>query len=179
MSDEHQIMSKSDINRVLTRMAHQIVERHKGVSSLVFVGLHTRGFPIASRLSNAILEFEGESVPVVPLDISLYRDDVTDRDSDRVRLTRFPVDIDGRSIVIIDDVLFTGRSVRASLDAIANCGRAGRTSLAVLVDRGHRELPIRADYVGKNVPTSRGEKVKVRLTEIDGLDEAVIVRRSK
>src|SRR2546425_11143275 len=139
--------------------------------------MHTRGVPLARRLAEAIREFEGESVPVGALDIGLYRDDIASRElRPRIQPTEIPTDIDGRRVVLVDDVLYTGRSIRAAMDALADFGRPASIQLAVLVDRGHRELPIRADYVGKNIPTALQEDVQVLLEETDGHDEVCIVR---
>ncbi len=174
---ERQIMNEPDIQRALARVSHEILERNRGVAGLALVGIHTRGVPLSRRLEQNILRFEGSRIPLAELDINLYRDDLQERVSPVVKPTRFPVDIGGKTVVLVDDVLFTGRTVRAALDALNDLGRPRQVQLAVLLDRGHRELPIRADYVGKNIPTSREEQVKVRLTEIDGRDEAAIVRR--
>ena len=173
---ERQIMNEPDIQRALARVSHEILERNRGVAGLALVGIHTRGVPLSRRLEQNILRFEGSRIPLAELDINLYRDDLQERVSPVVKPTRFPVDIGGKTVVLVDDVLFTGRTVRAALDALNDLGRPRQVQLAVLLDRGHRELPIRADYVGKNIPTSREEQVKVRLTEIDGRDEAAIVR---
>ena len=174
---EKQIMADDDIRRALTRIAHEILEHHKGVDGLVFAGMHTRGVPLAYRIAQSIHEFEETQVSVAALDIGLYRDDVPFRPRPLVKRTSFPVDIEGIRVVLVDDVLFTGRSIRAALDALTDLGRPNQVQLAVLVDRGHRELPIRADYVGKNIPTSLDEEVQVRLMETDGLDEVTLVRR--
>ena len=174
---ERQIMNEPDIQRALARVSHEILERNRGVAGLALVGIHTRGVPLSRRLEQNILRFEGSRIPLAELDINLYRDDLQERVSPVVKPTRFPVDIGGKTVVLVDDVLFTGRTVRAAMDALNDLGRPRQVQLAVLLDRGHRELPIRADYVGKNIPTSREEQVKVRLTEIDGRDEAAIVRR--
>jgi pyrimidine operon attenuation protein/uracil phosphoribosyltransferase len=177
--NERQMMSAEDIRRVLTRIAHEVVERHSGVGDLVFAGIHTRGVPLAYRLAELIGRFEGrfegDPTPVGELDVTLYRDDINARSRLLVHPTEFPVDINDKRVVLIDDVLFTGRSVRAAMDALADLGRPRQVQLAVLVDRGHRELPIRADYVGKNIPSSHCEEVRVRLAEIDGKDEVVVV----
>jgi pyrimidine operon attenuation protein/uracil phosphoribosyltransferase len=143
---------------------------------LVIVGIHTRGVVLARRLAQNILQFEGSQVPVAELDISLYRDDLQQRTRPLVRPTSFPVDIQDKKVILVDDVLFTGRTIRAAMDALNDFGRPRQVQLAILLDRGHRELPIRADYVGKNIPTSLDEQVKVRLTEVDGLDEVAIIR---
>lgn len=167
-------MSAQDIGRAITRIAHEIVERNRGVDGLVLAGIRTRGAPLAQRLAERIAEFKDSQVPVAILDIGLYRDDVTSRARPEVRSSQLPVDIEGRNVVLVDDVLFTGRTIRAALDALTDFGRPQVVQLAVLVDRGHRELPIRADYVGKNVPTSLGEAIGVRLDEVDGQDEVVL-----
>ena len=162
------IMAADDIRRAVTRIAHEIVEHNRGASELVFVGMRTRGVPLAHRIARAIREFEGEDVPVGTLDIGLYRDDLTERGASvNIQPSDLP-EIAGKHVVLIDDVLYTGRTVRAALDALIDYGRPGRIQLAVLVDRGHRELPIRADFVGKNIPTSRADDVQVRLEETDG-----------
>lgn len=173
-----QVMTGDDIGRVIRRISHEILETHRGAAGVVIVGIHTRGVLLARRLGDTIGSFEDCEVPVGELDIGLYRDDRELRDDITIRETRIPVDIDGRHVIIVDDVLFTGRTVRAALDALSDIGRALTTELAVLVDRGHRELPIRADYVGKNLPTSRDEMVRVRLAESDG-SEGVYIERLK
>ncbi|MBI2918457.1 MAG: bifunctional pyr operon transcriptional regulator/uracil phosphoribosyltransferase PyrR [Chloroflexi bacterium] len=172
---EKVILTEADIRRAVTRIAHEIVERNQGAGDLVFLGMHTRGVPLAHRLAQRIGEFEGVEVPVGALDIAFYRDDIPTRGAPPVRPTTIPESIAGKAVVLVDDVLYTGRSIRAALDAVIDFGRPRRIQLAVLVDRGHRELPIRADYVGKNVPTSRSEEVQVRLQEVDGLDAVVLV----
>ena len=171
------ILTNDEVRRALTRIAHEILERNGGAEGLVLVGMHTRGVPIAQRLAELMDDFEGESVPTGALDIGLYRDDTTGGSRPMMRLTEIPVDIQNRAVVLVDDVLFTGRSIRAAMDALNDFGRPSQIQLAVLVDRGHRELPIRADYVGKNVPTSRDEEVDVRLVETDGVDEVLISRK--
>jgi len=174
---EHVLMTADDIRRAVRRIAHEIIERNKGVQDVVLVGMRTRGVPLARRLADAIRQFEGVEVPVGALDVGLYRDDLPYlglRPS--LQPSDIPIDIDGKRVVLVDDVLYTGRTIRAALDALMDFGRPGQVQLAVLVDRGHRELPIRADYVGKNIPTSRREEVQVRLEEVDGRDEVVIVR---
>ena len=169
------LLTADDIRRAITRIAHEIVERNRGTQDLVFAGMRTRGLPLAQRLAVRIGEFEGAEVPVGALDIGLYRDDVPLRARPVVQPTEFPVDIEDRRVVLVDDVLYTGRSIRAALDALTDLGRPRLVQLAVLVDRGHRELPIRADYVGKNIPTSLEEEVQVLLTEIDGQDAVVLL----
>ncbi|HEU0168156.1 MAG TPA: bifunctional pyr operon transcriptional regulator/uracil phosphoribosyltransferase PyrR [Chloroflexota bacterium] len=165
------IMTDDDVRRALTRIAHEVIEHNKGVRQLVLVGMRTRGVPLAKRLAAKLDEFEGVQVPVGELDITLYRDDIGMRAvQPLVGSTAIPTDISNKTIVLVDDVLFTGRSVRAALDALIDYGRPKAIQLAVLVDRGHRELPIRPDYVGKNVPTSLDEDIAVRLREVDGRD---------
>lgn len=173
---ERQIMNQEDLRRALVRVAHEILERNRGSEGLVLVGIYTRGVFLARRLAQYILEFEGSRVPVAALDISLYRDDLQDRAHPVVKPTSFLVDIQGKTVVLVDDVLYTGRTIRAAMDALNDFGRPRRVQLAILLDRGHRELPIRADYVGKNIPTGLDERVKVRLAEVDGLDEVTIIR---
>lgn len=171
------ILTDDEVRRALARIAHEILERNGGADGLVIVGMHTRGVPIAQRLAHLMDEFEGVEVATGALDIGLYRDDTAGGARPMMRLTEIPVDIQDRTVILVDDVLFTGRSIRAAMDALNDFGRPSQIQLAVLVDRGHRELPIRADYVGKNVPTSRDEDVDVRLTEIDGIDEVLISRK--
>ena len=168
-------LGPDEISRTLRRLGHEIIESNRGTEDLVLVGLLSRGYPIARRLAEAIREFEGASVPVGALDIGLYRDDVTRRSAPPpVRPSEIPVSIDGKTVVLVDDVLFTGRSIRAALDALQDYGRPARVRLAVLIDRGHRELPIRPDFVGKNIPTALVQKVQVRLQEVDGEDAVYV-----
>jgi len=162
------------MKRALTRISHEILERNGGANGVVLVGMHSRGVPLSKRMNSIIENVENRSVEVGALDIGLYRDDIAEKGVLTVRPTDIPTDINGKKIVIVDDVLYTGRSIRAAMDALNDLGRPNQIQLAVLIDRGHRELPIRADYVGKNVPTSREEDVEVRLVEIDGVDEVVI-----
>lgn len=169
------VQNDTDLRRALTRMAHEIVEAARGAGDLVLVGIHTRGVPLAQRLAAAIASFEGIDVPVGTLDIALHRDDLRLGLSRQMRRTEIPVDITEKRVVLVDDVLYTGRSVRAALDALLEFGRPRRVYLAVLVDRGHRELPIRPDFIGKNIPTARGEAVRVQLAEIDGCDQVLLV----
>ena len=176
---EKLLMSPDDVRRALTRIAHEVLERNHGVDGLVLVGMHTRGVPLAQRLAERIGQNEGLDIPVGALDIGRYRDDVSVRDRISNHTTEMPVDIGDRKVVLVDDVLFTGRSIRAAMDALMDLGRPCLIQLAVLVDRGHRELPIRADYVGKNIPTSLGERVEVRLKEVDGADGVVLQNRSE
>jgi pyrimidine operon attenuation protein/uracil phosphoribosyltransferase len=164
-------LGPEELSRTIRRLGHEIVENNKGTGGLVLVGLLSRGYPLARRLAAAIREFEGVEVPVGALDIGLYRDDVTRRGAPPpVRPSDIPGSIDGKTIVLVDDVLFTGRSIRAALDALLDFGRPARVRLAVMVDRGHRELPIRPDFVGKNIPTALVQQVQVRLAEVDGED---------
>jgi pyrimidine operon attenuation protein/uracil phosphoribosyltransferase len=173
----HTVLTADEIRRAIRRIAHEIVERNEGVGRVVLVGMRTRGVPIAERLAATLEEFENARVPVGALDIGLYRDDIAAADlRPRIQPTDIPADIDDRHVVLVDDVLFTGRSIRAALDALTDFGRPAQIQLAVLVDRGHRELPIRADFVGKNIPTALEEEVEVLLDEIDGADEVRIVR---
>ncbi len=168
------VFDAGDLRRAHTRIAHEIVERNRGADDVVLVGLYTRGVAIAHRLAAAIAEFENVEVPVGALDVAFFRDDIALRPVTPAGPTEIPVDVTGRTIVLVDDVLFTGRTVRAALDALTELGRPQYVQLAVLVDRGHRELPIRPDYVGKNLPTSLDEDVRVRLTETDdGGDDGV------
>ena len=170
------VMTSGDIRRTLARIAHEIIERNKTTDSLMLVGVHTRGVPLARRLAKDIGEFEGARIPVGALDIYPYRDDLAALDLEAVvHGTDIPADVDGKSIVLVDDVLYTGRSVRAAMDALIDLGRPKSIQLAVLIDRGHRELPIRADYVGKNMPSSRHEEIQVRLVETDGVDEVALI----
>ncbi|MBM3933011.1 MAG: bifunctional pyr operon transcriptional regulator/uracil phosphoribosyltransferase PyrR [SAR202 cluster bacterium] len=175
--ETRQIMDADQVRRAMTRIAHEVLERTGGAKDIVLVGLHSRGVPIARRLATLISEFEDADPPVGSLDIGLYRDDLSTGGRPIMRPTHIPVAIEGRLVVLVDDVLFTGRSIRAAMDALNDFGRPRRIQLAVLIDRGHRELPIRADYVGKNVPTSMEEEVKVRVQELDGVDEVLIQRR--
>ncbi len=174
------IMTSEDIRRSLARIAHEIIERNKTAEGLVLIGMHTRGVPLAKRLAANVERFEGLGIPVGALDISLYRDDLTLQDAQsNDQHTEIPVNIEGQSVVLVDDVLFTGRSTRAAMDALIDLGRPKSIQLAVLVDRGHRELPIRPDYVGRNIPSSRDEEIQVRLVETDGVDKVVIIKHDE
>lgn len=169
MTPKATILTADEVRRALTRIAHEIIERNKGAENLALIGIHTRGIPLAARLAHKLGELEGVTVPTGMLDITLYRDDLSEvAHQPIIRETQVPFDLARRRVVLVDDVLFTGRTVRAALDALIDLGRPESIQLAVLVDRGHRELPIRADYVGKNLPTARSEMVKVRLAETDG-----------
>jgi len=174
---EKVILNKEDVRRAITRIAHEIVERNHGCDGIILIGVHTRGVPLAKRIAASIKEFEQAEVPVGDLDISLHRDDLTSLEvQPSMRPTKIPDDIEGKRIILVDDVLYTGRSIRAAMDALIDHGRPQSIQLVVLIDRGHREIPIRADFVGKNMPTSRDEEVEVRLKEVDGRDEVAIVK---
>lgn len=171
------VMDEQAVRRALTRIAHEIIERNKGIDDCVLVGIKTRGIYLAKRLAERIEQIEGAALPVGELDITLYRDDLTTKTSDKEPLVKgsaIPFDVTEKKVVLVDDVLFTGRTVRAAMDAIMDFGRPAQIQLAVLVDRGHRELPIRADFVGKNIPTSSAEMIVVELQEVDGLDQVSI-----
>ena len=170
------VLSEDDIGRVVSRMAHQILEKTSGGEGVVMLGIPTRGVPLAQRLAQRVLAVEGVKLPVGSLDPTMYRDDLRLRGVRPLEVTDIPdCGVDGRTVILVDDVLYSGRTVRAALDALSDYGRPRAVQLAVLVDRGHRELPIRADYVGKNMPTSRRESVAVRLREVDGMDAVLIV----
>ena len=172
-----QVMDGVRMSRALTRIAHEILERNRGLDEIALVGIRTRGVPIARRIAHALKEINGDDVPTGALDITLYRDDLMRHavgPQPLVRRTEIPFSIDDRKILLGDDVLYTGRTIRAALDALIDFGRPRAIQLIALVDRGHRELPIKADYVGKNLPTSLRQSVQVRLQEIDGVDEIVI-----
>jgi pyrimidine operon attenuation protein/uracil phosphoribosyltransferase len=173
-----EIMDAEKMRRALTRIAHEIVERNRGIDNLVIIGIRKRGVPLSERIRALIEEIEGEALPIGVLDITLYRDDLTTLAFQPiVHKTEVPFDLEGKRVVLVDDVLYTGRTVRAALDALMDLGRPAQIQLAVLVDRGHRELPIRADYVGKNVPTSHREVVSVEVQEIDGKDSVLILEK--
>ena len=178
MDNKSVILDQMAVQRTLTRVAHEIIERNKGVEDIVLVGIKRRGYPLAKRLSELILKFEGVELPTGSVDITFYRDDLsTVNDQPVLKSESINVEIKDKKVILVDDVLFTGRTARAAIDALIHQGRPKMIQLAVLVDRGHRELPIRADYVGKNIPTSREEMVAVELTEIDGTDSVQIVKR--
>ena len=171
------VMDADRISRALTRIAHEIVERNRGVENVALVGVRSRGVPLARRLAKALQDITGDQVPTGALDITLYRDDLMRHavgPQPQVRRTEIPFSIDDRMIILVDDVLYTGRTTRAALDALIDFGRPRAIQLVALVDRGHRELPIKADYVGKNIPTSRHESVQVRVHELDGADEVLL-----
>jgi pyrimidine operon attenuation protein / uracil phosphoribosyltransferase len=169
------VMTAEDIRRTLARIAHEIIERNKGSSELILVGLRTRGVPLARRLADRIEEYEKSKLLVGALDFSPYRDDVNSNGVKAIPRTDIPADINGKLVVLVDDVLYTGRSIRAAMDALIDLGRPRSIQLAILIDRGHREMPIRADYIGKNMPSARHEDIQVRLVETDGRDEVAIV----
>ncbi len=178
---KHRIIDASGMERTLTRLAHEILERNRGLKGLALVGIRTRGAPLAERLAGIISAIEGKkTVPIGILDITLYRDDYLNAlKTPQVRATEIPFELNERNVVLVDDVLFTGRTVRAAIDALLDYGRPARIQLSVLVDRGHREMPVQGDFVGKKVVTSPGETVKVRLKEIDGVDEVVLVEEGE
>lgn len=169
------VLDAGDISRALIRISHEILERNKGAEDLLLLGLHTRGVPLARRLADNIATVEGTTPPTGSLDVTMYRDDLRSHPTRAPHRTELPPGgIDGKTVVLVDDVLYSGRTIRAALDALSDLGRPAVVRLAVLVDRGHRELPIRADHVGKNLPTARSERVSLRLSEIDGEDEVTI-----
>jgi pyrimidine operon attenuation protein / uracil phosphoribosyltransferase len=177
MSQKALVLDDQAIRRALTRIAHEIIEKNKGIENCILVGIRTRGIYIANRLAEKIAQIEGKPIEVGELDITLYRDDLSKKTKNEEPLVKgsdIPKDIQGLKVILVDDVLYTGRTVRAGMDALMDMGRPASIQLAVLVDRGHRELPIRADYVGKNIPTSSSEKIVVELTEVDGYDEVNI-----
>lgn len=179
-AEKAQIMDETAVNRALSRIAHEIIEKNKGISNVVLIGIQRRGVPLARRLAERIREFEGQDVLVGILDITLYRDDLsTLSEQPVVNGTDIPFSITGKVVVMVDDVLYTGRTARAAMDALIDLGRPTAIQFAVLIDRGHRELPIRADYVGKNVPTSRNEIVHVHVTEYDGDNRVIITEQLK
>ena len=174
LREKAQVLDDAALDRALTRIAHEILERNGGAKNLAFVGLRTRGVTLAQRLAAKLAAIDGAAVPVGTLDITLYRDDLDMRGAPVIRGTDIPFSIKGKTVVLVDDVLYTGRTIRAALDALIDLGRPGMIQLAILIDRGHRELPIRPDYIGKNLPTSKRESVAVRLREHDGEDRVVI-----
>lgn len=181
MSKATVILDEQAIRRALTRIAHEIIERNKGIENCILVGIKTRGIYIANRLCERIEEIEGSKISVGEVDITLYRDDLsikTDNKEPLLKGTSLPMDINEKKVILVDDVLYTGRTVRAALDAIVDIGRPSQIQLAVLIDRGHRELPIRPDYIGKNVPTSKNEKIVAKLKEVDEIDEVTIEQKT-
>ncbi|MDP9742020.1 UNVERIFIED_ORG: pyrimidine operon attenuation protein/uracil phosphoribosyltransferase [Bacillus sp. B2I3] len=172
------VLDEQAISRALTRIAHEIIEKNKGIENCVLIGIRTRGIFLADRLAKRINQIEGKEIELGELDITLYRDDLSKKSNDGepiVKGSDIPVNITDKKVILVDDVLFTGRTVRAAMDALVDLGRPSQIQLAVLVDRGHRELPIRADFVGKNVPTSQSEKITVTLTEVDQVDQVTIL----
>jgi pyrimidine operon attenuation protein/uracil phosphoribosyltransferase len=174
MSEPTLILNAPAIQRALTRIAHEIAERDEAGSEVVVVGIQRGGVPLAQRLGTLLTGIWGQPVPTGSLDVSMHRDDLDQRAAPNVQPTVIPFDVTGKTVVLVDDVLFSGRTVRAAMDALNDFGRPRRIQLAVLIDRGHRELPIKADFVGKNLPTAHTERVRVRLTELGGVDEVVI-----
>ncbi|SDY78197.1 bifunctional pyr operon transcriptional regulator/uracil phosphoribosyltransferase PyrR [Tindallia californiensis] len=173
---KNELMDAEKIKRTITRMTHEIIEKNKGTEDLILVGIKTRGIPLAKRISDKIKAFEGVEVPLGKIDITFYRDDLSQKgDLPILQDSELDFSIENKTVILVDDVLYTGRTARAAIDALMDIGRAKKIQLAVLVDRGHRELPIRADYVGKNVPTSKDEIIAVHLSEIDEQDRVVIV----
>jgi pyrimidine operon attenuation protein/uracil phosphoribosyltransferase len=169
------ILDDKSMKRALVRIAHEIIEKNKDVEDLVIVGIKRRGYPLAKRIAENIQKIEGKSIPVGSVDITLYRDDLSKKyDQPKIQDENIAVDVENKKVIIVDDVIYTGRTVRAAIDAIFHNGRPKMIQLAVVVDRGHRELPIRADYVGKNIPTSRNELVSVEVEELDGVDAVKI-----
>ncbi|HHZ6739766.1 bifunctional pyr operon transcriptional regulator/uracil phosphoribosyltransferase PyrR [Enterococcus faecalis] len=174
MMPKKEVVDAVTMKRALTRISYEIIERNKGIQDIVLVGIKTRGIYIAQRLSERLKQLEEIDVPVGELDITLYRDDVKDMEEPELHSSDVPVSIEGKEVILVDDVLYTGRTIRAAMDAVMDLGRPRKISLAVLVDRGHRELPIRADYVGKNIPTSKTEEIIVEMEERDGADRIMI-----
>lgn len=175
MSSARTVLEAAEVRRVLTRIAHEVLERNKGADGLVVLGIPTRGVPLARRLARRLSQIEGSQVPVGSLDVTMHRDDLHRQPTRTLETTQLPdVGIDDKVVVLVDDVLYSGRTIRAALDALSDLGRPRAVRLAVLVDRGHRELPIRADHVGKNLPTSASERVSVNVDEVDGRDEVRI-----
>jgi len=174
------IMDQDAIARTLTRMAHEIIEQHKSIDDVCLIGIRTRGVPMAQRLQVLVEQFSGHKLPLGILDITLYRDDLTMIDTHPVvRPTHLDFDLNNKQVILVDDVLFTGRTIRAAMDALVDWGRPLKIELAVLIDRGHRELPVRADYVGKNVPTSLDQKIAVKFFESDGADEVLLLSKKE
>ena len=178
LKQKTEVLDGAALDRALTRITHEILERNGGAKDLVLVGIRTRGVTLATRLAKNIADIDGAEVPVGVLDITLYRDDLESYDRPIIRGTEIPFSLKGKTVVVVDDVVFTGRTVRAALDAVLDMGRPDAVQLAALIDRGHRELPIRPDFVGKNVPTSRREAVAVLLREHDGEDKVLIVEHA-
>lgn len=174
--DATKVMDENEIRRALKRIAHEVVERNKGAENLVIIGVQSRGVPMAKRLARAISEIEGVEIPLGSLNVALYRDDYATRAAKTISASEVPFDVTDKNVILVDEVLYTGRTTRAALDAIMDLGRPAVIQLAVLVDRGHRELPVRADYVGKNIPTSAREQVEVHWVETKGQDAVMIAK---
>lgn len=174
MTATRTVLESTEISRVLTRISHEILEANKGAEDLVLVGIPTRGISLARRIADTIARIEGTQVPIGQLDVTMYRDDLAQHPTRTPHPTEMPDDIDGSTVVLVDDVLYSGRTVRAALDALNDHGRPRVVRLAALIDRGHRELPIRADYIGKNLPSAKHERISVRLLEHDDIDEVTI-----
>ncbi|WP_066175067.1 bifunctional pyr operon transcriptional regulator/uracil phosphoribosyltransferase PyrR [Bacillus marinisedimentorum] len=180
MNQKAVVLDEQAIRRALTRIAHEIIEHNKGIEDCILVGIKTRGIYIANRLAERIEQIEGKSIPVGEVDITLYRDDLSKKNESKdpeLHGTKIHEDIFDKKVILVDDVLYTGRTVRAAMDAVMDIGRPAQIQLAVLVDRGHRELPIRPDYIGKNIPTSNSEIIMVKMTEVDELDQVSIYER--
>ncbi len=177
MIERANILNENDIDRVIRRISHEILERNKGPENLVFIGLQKRGVPLAKRIAENIEKFEGIKIKTGKLDITFYRDDIGQNIKPTAQITDISFDIEGKNVILVDDVLYTGRTVRAAMDALIDFGRPKSIQLVVLIDRGHRELPIRADYVGKNLPTSHNESVEVNLKETDDMDSVIVVKK--
>jgi pyrimidine operon attenuation protein/uracil phosphoribosyltransferase len=178
LQEKNILMDDDGIRRALTRIAHEIIEKNKGVQNCILVGIRTRGVYLAKRLAERIEQIEGEHIPVGEVDITLYRDDLTNKEEQPLlKGTELPEDVNGKKVILVDDVLYTGRTVRAALEALIDEGRPEMIQLAVLVDRGHRELPIRPDYIGKNVPTSKSEIIVVELSEVDQIERVTIQQK--
>ena len=173
------VMDAEAVRRAVTRIAHEVIERNAGLEDVVIVGLQTGGVPLARSLADALEQIDGTVVPIGTIDVAFYRDDIGIRPVMPEAVTSIPTDLAGKVVVLVDDVLFTGRTIRAALDALTDYGRPKAVQLAVMIDRGHRELPIRPDYVGKNLPTHRAERVNVRVAELDGADEVTITQRQE
>jgi len=174
MREKATVLNTDDIERIIRRISHEIVERNKGSENLIFIGIQKKGIPLAKRIKESIEKITNSEIKLGKLDISFYRDDVNEKIKSDVNITDIPFEIRGKDIILVDDVLFTGRTIRAAMDAIMDFGRPQSIQLVVLIDRGHRELPIRADYVGKNLPTSLNEFVEVKFSEIDNEDKVTI-----
>ncbi|MEA2015671.1 MAG: bifunctional pyr operon transcriptional regulator/uracil phosphoribosyltransferase PyrR [Actinomycetota bacterium] len=175
MEEKAHILGKNDIERIVSRISHEILEKNRGPENLIFIGLQKRGVPLSGRIAGNIEKFEGIKIKTGKLDITFYRDDIGHNIKPVSQITDISFDIEGKNIILVDDVLYTGRTIRAAMDALIDFGRPKSIQLIVLIDRGHRELPIRADYVGKNLPTSRSESVEVKLRETDGVEDSVTV----